>query len=273
MTAAISIPHVIHYCWFGGSPLGDKEQACIESWRKFLPDYEIKRWDESNWNVHCCDYVSEAYAAGKWAFVSDYARFDILWREGGLYFDTDVELVRPIDDILERGPFMGFETDWSPDDGCGTVAPGLGLAAGAGHPFYKAVLDSYCGDHFITSNGDLNETTIVQRTTEILLAQGLKSEPGIQEVDGIWIYPSEYFNPKNFFTGQLHLTENTRSIHHFSMSWLSEESKYEHEVGKWLLNHRIEKGIASKMAAIATILRYQDWSRISRKLTSLAKRE
>ena len=104
------IPHKIHYCWFGGSPLGEKEVACIESWKKYLPDFEIVRWDESNFNVRCCSYVSEAYDAKKWAFVSDYARFKILFDNGGLYFDTDVEIIKPIDDIIAAGPFMGFET-------------------------------------------------------------------------------------------------------------------------------------------------------------------
>ena len=87
------IPKTIHYCWFGGNPLGEKERTCIESWKKFLPDYEIKRWDESNWDVRCCDYVSEAYDARQWAFVSDYARFDILYRYGGLYLIVSRKLV------------------------------------------------------------------------------------------------------------------------------------------------------------------------------------
>ena len=125
------IPHVIHYCWFGGNPLGENELKCIGSWERFLPGYKIVRWDESNFDVRCCEYVSEAYDAKKWAFVSDYARFKILYDQGGLYFDTDVELIRPIDDLLAEGPFMGFEVD------CGSgqqpyVNAGLGLAANSG---------------------------------------------------------------------------------------------------------------------------------------------
>ena len=97
------IPKIIHYCWFGGNPLPELAQKCIESWKKYCPDYEIKRWDETNFDLDCCDYVREAYQEKKWAFVSDYARFKILYEYGGVYFDTDVELIKPIDDIVEKG--------------------------------------------------------------------------------------------------------------------------------------------------------------------------
>ena len=247
------IPHVIHYCWFGGNPLGEKELACIESWRKFLPGYEIKRWDETNWDVRCCDYVSEAYDAKKWAFVSDYARFDILYREGGLYFDTDVELITPIDDILAKGPFMGFETDYSPSADP-TVAAGLGL--------YSDILKSYEGDHFLKPDGSFDQTTVVARVTGILLNQGLKRVPGIQQVAGITIYPAEYFNPKDFNTGEIVITDNTRSIHHFSMSWYDEKQKFEHNVGKWLRNHGLAPELGSQLAAILAIVRYLDAKRL-----------
>lgn len=264
MSAAVSIPKKIHYCWFGGNSLGEKELACIESWRKFLPGYEIKRWDESNWDVRCCDYVAEAYDAKKWAFVSDYARLDILYREGGLYFDTDVELIRPIDDILERGPFMGFETDFSGD--MGTVAPGLGLSANPGLGLYKAILDSYSGDHFVKEDGSLDETTIVTRTTEVLLKHGLKRQPGIQEVEGITIYPAEYFNPKDFWSGEIHITENTRSIHHFSMSWKDEKGLFEHRVGRRLRKLNLPEFVVYKLCAAAEIIRFVDVKRVLRRL-------
>ena len=94
------IPKVIHYCWFGGKPLPASAQKCIDSWKKFLPGYEIVRWDESNFDVRAIPYISEAYDAGKYAFVSDYARFWVLYNFGGLYFDTDVEVIRPMDDII-----------------------------------------------------------------------------------------------------------------------------------------------------------------------------
>ena len=103
------IPRTIHYCWFGGKPLPRDAEKYILSWKKYLPDYEIKRWDESNFDVNSIPYIKEAYAAGKYAFVSDYARLKILYEHGGIYFDTDVEVIKPLDDILSKGGFMGFE--------------------------------------------------------------------------------------------------------------------------------------------------------------------
>lgn len=245
--------------------MGDKERACVASWKKYLPGFEIKRWDESNWDVRCCDYVSEAYDARKWAFVSDYARLDILYREGGLYFDTDVELIKGIDDLIECGPFMGFETDF--DSAAGSVAPGLGLAANPGLGLYKDILDSYSHDHFIASNGSFDTTTIVVRTTNILLDHGLKTRPGIQMVDGVTIYPAEYFNPKDMWTGEIRLTENTRSIHHFSMSWLSEKDLFEHRIGKVLRKTGMPETVIFKLCAAAEILRFGDLERIRKRFS------
>ena len=104
------IPKIIHYCWFGHNPLPPLALKCIASWKKYLPDYEIKEWNEENFDVNIIPYTREAYAAGKYAFVTDYARFWILYKYGGIYFDTDVEMIRPIDDIIAAGGFMGYET-------------------------------------------------------------------------------------------------------------------------------------------------------------------
>ena len=124
------IPKTIHYCWFGGKDLPEDAQKCIASWRKFLPDYEIKEWNEQNFDVNSIPYTAEAYRAGKYAFVSDYARMLILYQHGGLYFDTDVEVIKPLDDIVTRGPFMGYEIE--PDGNqTETTATNPGLAIGA----------------------------------------------------------------------------------------------------------------------------------------------
>lgn len=240
--------------------MGPSELKCIESWRKYFPDYEIVRWDESNFDVHCCPYVSQAYDAKKWAFVSDYARFAILYKHGGLYFDTDVEVVRPMDDIIEKGPFMGFETDASGSEGNCTVAPGLGLSANPGLGLYELILASYEADRFINDDGTLNLTTVVVRTTEILRSRGLQDVPGIQEVSGVTIYPSEYFNPKSYLTGAINITENTRSIHHFSMSWFNEEQRFKYRVEVWLRNHGVNGRLVYKLAAVANAVRSGDRS-------------
>lgn len=208
----------IHYCWFGHSSLGRREVACIDSWRAFLPNYSIKEWNESNFDTACCSYVKEAYAAKKWAFVSDYARFKVLYEHGGIYFDTDVELMKPIDDIIAKGPFMGLERDATPSMGV-SANPGLGLAANPGLGLYKAILESYEYDHFRNKDGSYNYRTVVERVTDILKELGLEDKPGIQEVAGVYVYPSEFFNPTNLETGEVTITSNTRSVHHYGASW------------------------------------------------------
>lgn len=148
------IPKVIHYCWFGGNPLPQLAQKCIESWKKNLPNYEIKQWNENNFDINIIPYTSEAYKAKKYAFVSDYARLWILYKYGGLYFDTDVEIIKPLDCIIKKGPFMGIEKY----DGTGipAVAPGLGLGANPGLWLYAELLDLYSNIHFINQDGTLN---------------------------------------------------------------------------------------------------------------------
>lgn len=210
------IPRIIHYCWFGRNPLPKSAVKCIDSWRKFFPDYEIKEWNEDNYNVNAIRYTREAYAAKKYAFVSDYARFDILYREGGVYFDTDVEVIRPMDDILALGAFMGMERDY---DGDFTVAPGLGLGVNPGLGLYRDILDKYSGMSFVKPDGTFNMTPIDRHITPVLIAHGLKPGPGILEVEGVRIYPTEYFNPKGVDDGRIRLTSNTRTIHHFADSW------------------------------------------------------
>lgn len=217
------IPKVIHYCWFGGNPLPKLAEKCIASWRKFLPDYSIKRWDESNFDISACDYVREAYRAKKWAFVSDYARFKILYEQGGLYFDTDVEIIKPLDPLLRQGNFMGLEREGGKHMG---VNPGLGLSAAPGLELYKELLENYHRRHFINSDGTADLTTVVTYTTEILKKHGLTNSSGIQQVAGIYIYPTEYFCPLDTDTGTLCITKNTYTIHHFMASWCSASDKF-----------------------------------------------
>lgn len=212
------IPKKIHYCWFGGKPLPEDAKKCIASWRRYFPDYEIIEWNESKFDVNSIPYTAQAYEAKKYAFVSDYARFKILYEYGGLYFDTDVEVIKPFDDIVAAGPFMGFETSCGRT--IGWVAPGLGLGAIPGMPFYKEMLEKYASLSFRNSDGSLNLTTIVKYTTELLIAYGLKPDERIPTIAGIKIYPKEYFNPLDDNTGKLDLTSNTHSIHWYSKTWL-----------------------------------------------------
>ena len=227
------IPKIIHYCWFGRNPLPELALKCIASWKKYLPDYEIKEWNEDNFDVNIIPYTAEAYAAKKYAFVSDYARFWILYKYGGIYFDTDVEVIRSIDDIIAKGNFMGFETD---PKGCdaGSVAPGLGLGVNPGLGLVKKMLDYYEGKHFVHEAVMRNQITVVHIATNVLHDNGMKNVLGIQLVGDVWIYPSEYFCPINVTTGRIHVEKNTRTIHHYAGTWVDKKFSFKELVKKIL---------------------------------------
>ena len=213
------IPKIIHYCWFGRNPLPVSAKRCIASWRKFLPGYEIKEWNEDNFDVNSIPYTQQAYGAKKYAFVSDYARFWILYHEGGLYFDTDVEIIANMDDIIAKGPFMGIEKSASLD-GKPMVNPGLGLGVEARHPFFEKMLQVYQRLEYIKADGSFDDATFVTYTTCELYANGMKPSEKIQEVRGIWIYPTDFFCPMDSATGITTLTRNSVSIHHYDCSWM-----------------------------------------------------
>lgn len=221
------IPKKIHYCWFGGNELPVSAKKCINSWKKYFPDYEIIQWDESNYDIKKNTYIREAYEAKKYAFVSDYARFDVLYQQGGIYFDTDVEVIKSFDDILKIGSYMGCEVDGNDDENRVSILinPGLGMAAPKGLKIYKEILDYYDKQNFLDFNGNINTTTVVTRTTAILLKRGLKNSSKIQKVEGITIYPKIYFNPRNNNTGVLEKTDKTHSIHWYSQSWVSSKER------------------------------------------------
>ena len=208
------IPKIIHYCWFGGKPLPELAQKCIASWKKFLPDYEIKEWNESNYDVRKIPYTAQAYDAKKYAFVSDFARFDILYQYGGVYFDTDVEVIKPMNDILANGAFMGLES-------AGNIASGLGIAAESGMRIYKEIIDSYENEKFVNDDSSLNIKTVVIRVSDIFRRHGFTNEDILQCCADVKIYPIDFFCPKSYSAGTLTITGNTRTIHHYDGSWQS----------------------------------------------------
>ena len=241
------IPKVIHYCWFGGNPLPELAKICIDSWKKYLPDYEIKEWNESNFDLECCEYVKEAYQCKKWAFVSDYARFKILYDFGGLYFDTDVEIISSLDDIVSNGPFMGFEKMGNSGN---KVAPGLGLGANPGLGLYKEILEMYENAHFLNEDGKQNLSTVVDRTTSILKKHGLREVNVQQTIEGVTIYPYEYFCPIDCATGKKNITTNTKSIHWYMDSWGSQGKA---EIIEKQRKYEKRGVVAGKMGKIITI--------------------
>lgn len=195
------------------------EKQCVESWRRFFPNYEIREWNEDNFDVNIIPYTADAYKAEKYAFVSDYARFWVLYRYGGVYFDTDVEVIRPIEDVLEKGPFMGFEVNGKRV----AVNPGLGLAAEAEMALYKTILDQYERMSFYQPDGTLDPFTMIPMVTGLLTENGLNGDGSIERVAGVTVYPPDWFNPFDDLTGRLRKTENTRTIHWFAKSWLPAE--------------------------------------------------
>lgn len=245
------IPKIIHYCWFGRGPLPELAQKCIASWKKYLPDYEIKEWNEDNFDVNIIPYTAEAYQAKKYAFVSDYARFWVLYKYGGIYFDTDVEVIRPIDDIVERGNFMGFETgpklQLKEDASEASVNPGLGMGVAPGLGLIKKMLDFYEGKHFKFIPDGIGQLTIVHIATEVLNQAGLKQQPGIQLVNDVWIYPTEYFCPINLKTGRIHIEANTRTIHHYAGTWQDKHFSFKEFIKKVLPENVLLKVMALKI--------------------------
>ena len=218
------IPKIIHYCWFGRNPLPASAQKCIASWRRFMPDYEIKEWNEDNFDVSIIPYTQQAYEAKKYAFVSDYARFWILYHYGGLYFDTDVEVIRSFEDILERGAFMGLEIDGTKRSTRVAINPGLGLGAEAGLPIYLEILNGFANLDYYGSDGQRNNYSMIPMVTELLLLRGLIANGQIQQLNGITIYPQCFFNPYNSINGKLELTSETHSIHWYSATWMEPKS-------------------------------------------------
>ena len=210
------IPRKIRYCWFGGNPLPKGVQKYIETWKKFCPNYEIKEWNEQNFDIHRNRYTEEAYQQKKWAFVSDVARIYALYTEGGIYMDTDVEVVKNLDQLLNTRGFLGFEgTQW--------IATNL-VGFEAGHETLKKFLDAYDHRSFVKEDGTLDQTTNVEELTKLLVDEYHLALNGQKQylTGGIVIYPTDYFSPYDYIQGKLNQTEHTYTIHWFSQSWIGQ---------------------------------------------------
>lgn len=237
------IPKVIHYCWFGGKPLPKLAQHCIDSWKEYFPDYEIKQWDETNFNIKEVAYISEAYEHKKWAFVSDYVRFYVLYNYGGIYFDTDVEVIKPFDNIVKNGNFLGCEKKKNETDLL-SIAPGLCIGAEPKLDIFKELLEIYDNKHFVNLDGSYNMTTVVEYTTELMKKRGFCGNGLVEFVSDIWIYPPEYFCPMDPWSGKIEIEEETYSIHYYTASWQSSYLRFKTKVKRLMgkdLSDKIEK--------------------------------
>ena len=214
----MSIPKVIHYCWFGRGEMPKLAQKCIKSWKEKCPDYEIICWNEDNFDLTQNHYMRQAYEAGKWAFVSDYARLKIVYDHGGIYLDTDVELLKSLDDLLDGGGFMGFESK-------GVVATGLGFGAEKGNKVIAEFLKDYEDISFVQPDGSFDLTPCPKRNTDTLKRLGMDTEKPNQVFMDMTFLAKEYLCPMDYYTGKISVTKNTYSIHHYSASWTSAVSR------------------------------------------------
>lgn len=212
------IPKVIHWCWFGRGKYSPLVKKCIESWKKYLPDYEIKEWNEDNFDIHCNKYVEEAYQNKKWAFVTDYVRLYALYHEGGIYMDSDVEVLKSLDCFLELPAFSGFESNE-------TCPTGI-MASQKGGRWVEELLNEYNDRSFVKLDGSLNLTTNVVYITEAIKRKGVVLTGEKVDISNyVVLFPKDYFCPKSHATGKITTTPNTYTIHHFAGSWFSRKAK------------------------------------------------
>ena len=213
------IPKIIHYCWFGRNPLPELAQKCIASWHKYMPDYQYKLWNEDNFDLDSNAYVREAYDARKYAFVTDYVRLYALFTEGGIYMDTDVEVLKPYDDLLMLTGFTGYEGSKYRPPVTGT------LASVAGGEWVKEQLDAYSDAHFLKGDGSYDTMTNTIRISGIMRQGGFVQDGQKKEYKGMTVFPTDYFCPRQT-TGEFILTENTYCDHHFMGSWNEQKSAH-----------------------------------------------
>lgn len=208
------IPKRIHYCWFGKQDIPEQYKKYIDSWKKLCPDYEIIRWDESNYDYKKVKYTHQAYNAGKWAFVSDYARLDVIEQYGGIYLDVDVEVVKNLDGLLADQMFCGFEKG-------NCVNTGLGFGAVKGFELLKSMKEMYHQVDFLRDDGTLNLTACTKYQTDFLKKNGLKRNGKQQNIKGIKVYPRTVLAPYDFWGVDNQFSDMTHAVHHYAATWFS----------------------------------------------------
>lgn len=215
----------IHYCWFGGKELPELAKKCIASWKKYCPDYEIIEWNENNYDLCKNEYVKYTYEHKLYAFLTDYVRLDVVYEEGGIYLDTDVELLKPIDDLLSCKAFMGMEA-------VGQINTGLIFGAIRNHPFIKENKLYYEEQLFLDEQENFKRVNCVSITTRLLRKYKFEDKNEIQKLKDIIVYPTEYFCPLDYASNILNITKNTYSIHWYSGAWLNTKDKIKQKCGR-----------------------------------------
>lgn len=207
------IPKIIHYIWFGRNPYPEKVAYCIESWKKYLPEYQFMLWNEDTFDVNSVQFTKEAYENKKWAFVSDYVRVYALYNYGGLYLDTDIEVLRPFNDLLDKRMILGT-------DGGGYLT--AFMASERQHPFWKNILEHYHMRSFKLQNGTLNMEVNNTLLQDELVKYGYRVLNAYQELnEGIVVFPDDYFHVVSLADGTMHKTSNSYAIHWHTLLWIS----------------------------------------------------
>ncbi len=216
------IPRIIHYCWFGGKPLPPLAKKCLKSWKKYLPDYQIVRWDENSFDVNAHPFTKEALEAKKWAFITDYVRLFVLHEIGGVYMDTDVEVIKPIDEFLVHSAFSSFESPF-------LIPTGL-MSSSKHNSWISTLLEYYDNKHFFDKDGNselIANTNIITQISQEKFNLQITNSYQVLEGD-VHIYPSDYFCPMNWETKRIEPTNISYALHHFAGSWIEgkEKEKY-----------------------------------------------
>lgn len=207
------IPKTIHYCWFGNKEIPDRLKKCIESWQKYCPDYKVIRWSEENYNIEQHEYTKKAYEHKKWALIPDVVRLEVLLEHGGIYLDTDVELIKPLDSLLNQKGFVGVEK-W------GIINVGGGCGVVRHHPMMLCLLEKRLGVTFERTDGSLNMESSGSYETIPFIENGFIPNNTVQIINEMTVYSSDFFHPYDYMTKELSITENTYSIHRFAESWV-----------------------------------------------------
>lgn len=227
------IPGIIHYCWFGGNPLPGDVKKCIASWKKYCPKYEIKRWDESNFDINCHPFVKAAYEAKAWAFVSDYARLKVVYENGGIYLDTDVELIKSLDALRKDPCYVGIQYK---EYLCNT---GLGFGASQFSPVVQAMMAKY--DSITFQAEKKNEFACPWLNNDVICTLGYQKSEDVVHLKDVTVYPPRYFDPYPSGVDESLFNNDTISIHHYAASWTSGKQRLKRKLIRLLGESRIFK--------------------------------